>query len=156
MYPFQQPGIVEYSKLLATSFEHWVKRPLLQDADIDSPEFAEALYYAPFVLVSHGTEDDPIFRYVNHAAQLLWKTDFAAMTRMPSRLSARPDAQADRERLLKEAREKGFVNNYHGVRVTSDGQLFEISDTILWNVYDKSGMRHGQAAMFTDFMWMDR
>ena len=36
------------------------------------PEEAEALMDAPFVVLSHGTEDDPIFNYGNLAAQKLF------------------------------------------------------------------------------------
>lgn len=156
MHPYLQPDVIQYSKLLINSFKHWTKSPLIETASGDDEELAEQLYYAPFILVSHGTEDDPIFRYVNHAAQLLWKSDWDSMTRMPSRLTAKPDAQEDRERLLKEARENGFVRNYRGTRVTADGKLFAIKDTILWNVVDESGKRHGQAAMFTNFEWLER
>ncbi len=154
MQPYQCTGIIQYSRLLANSFEHWTKTPLLQCTANDEAEFSKQLYHAQFMLVSHGTEADPIFRYANLAAQQLWGMNWDAFTHLPSRLSAKPDAQEDRERLLQEAKENGFVKNYSGVRVTSQGKLFFISDTILWNVVDESGMRHGQAAMFRDVNWI--
>ena len=154
MQPYQRTDIIQYSRLLANSFANWTKTPLVQCTANDEAEFSKQLYQAPFILVSHGTEADPVFRYANLAAQQLFGMDWQVFTKLPSRLSAKPDAQEDRERLLVQAREHGFVNNYSGVRVTSKGKLFFISDTILWNVVDESGMRHGQAAMFTNVKWI--
>lgn len=152
---YQRADIIAYSLLLMQSFERYAKQPLLANASDHSGELSKQLYHAPFVLVSHDTQDDPVFRYANQMAQELWRMDWQTITRMPSRLTARPDAQADRERLLCEARENGCVKNYSGVRVTSDGKLFFISETILWNVEDESGKRYGQAAMFTQWKWID-
>jgi hypothetical protein len=90
---YQQPHIIEYSQRLAASFKHWTGRDLAS-----SPE---ALYHAPFVVVSHGTQPDPVFCYANLAAQKLWEMDWDTFTCLPSRLSAEPDAQSERASRLR-------------------------------------------------------
>jgi len=113
-----------------------------------------ALYHAPFALVSHGTEPDPIFRYANLTAQKLWGIGRDEFMCMPSRLTAEPVATEERQRLLDEATRKGYVDNYQGVRITKEGKRFLIKDTILWNVVDADGIKHGQAAMIKSWEWL--
>jgi hypothetical protein len=96
-----------------------------------------------------GVQADPVFRYANRAALDLWGMDWATFTALPSRLSAEaePDIQGDRQRLLQKALEQGYVNDYSGIRISANGHRFRISQTVLWNVLDQSGQRHGQAAL---------
>jgi hypothetical protein len=113
------------------------------------PSDAEQLFAYPLPLVSHGTQTDPIFRYGNRAALDLWGMDWAKFTTLPSRLSAEaePGIQGDRQALLQKALQQGFVNDYSGIRISATGQRFRIADTVLWNVVDRDGQRHGQAAL---------
>jgi hypothetical protein len=143
------PHVAEFSTLLASSFLHWTGTPLTNEVDVPY-----ALYNAPFALVAHGTEPDPVFCYANLAAQKLWNMDWRAFTRLPSRLSAEPAVAAERERLLKQAAEMGFVDQYQGVRITSDGKRFRIHNTVLWNVVDSMGTMHGQAAVIREWEWL--
>lgn len=53
-------------------------------------KLADALYRAPFVVLSHGTEPDPLFNDANLTAQRLSEMTWAQITAMPSRLSAEP------------------------------------------------------------------
>lgn len=55
---------------------------------------------------------------------------------LPSRLSAEPLHQADRERLLKEVAEKGFISDYVGVRIIGTGKRFRITKATVWNILD--------------------
>jgi len=156
--PFELPHIIEYSSVLARSFSHLLKRDLIKEIDLTtvSPEvLARKLYYAPFVLVSHGTQADPVFRYANLAAQKLFGYSWDEFISTPSRLSAEPMEREERQKLLDRAARDGYVDDYHGVRVTKDGKRFEIRDTILWNVTDEAGKLHGQAAMFSpEVRWL--
>ncbi len=119
-------------------------------------ELAEALFHIPQAVVSHGTEADPIFRYANRAALDLWEMDWQAFTRLPSRLSAEPATaiQSDRADLLRAALQKGWIDTYSGVRISSTGRRFEIHDTVLWNVVDADGVRHGQAAFIRNWAYL--
>jgi len=110
------------------------------------------LYDAPAVLLMHGTEDDPVFCYANRTAQALWGYDWDEFITLPSRRSAEPMAQAERERLLAQARDRGFIDDYQGIRIAKNGRRFQIDGVVLWNVV-VGGVRHGQAAVFRH--WTD-
>lgn len=124
-----------------------------------SANLASDLYHAPFVLLSHGIQPEPVFCYANLAAQRLWNMDWEKFITLPSRLSAEADARQERERLLAAAAKQGFVDDYRGIRITSDGRRFRINNCILWNVmdtvHDKIGStKIGQAATFSDWEWL--
>lgn len=146
--PFRHPDTAEHSLCIADSFRYWKSCELLHSF---SPE---ALYHAPFVVVSHGVEPDPVFRYANLAAQALWGMNWAQFTALPSRLSAEADAQDERERLLRRAAAHGFVDDYAGVRVTAAGRRFRIRGCVLWNVLNKTHDKIGQAASFSSWEWL--
>jgi len=146
--PWQRAEIIEHSRLLNDSFRHWTGRPLLEARSGDGAS-ARALYQAPFVLVSHGTESDPLFNYANHSAQKLWALGWDAFVGLPSRRSAETDAQADRSTALGSALSKGWVEGYSGIRITADGRRFRIDGGVIWNLLDADGGMRGQAATFS-------
>ncbi|MEH1818373.1 MAG: MEKHLA domain-containing protein [Nostoc sp.] len=152
-FPWQQEAIILHSQYLINSFQHWTRNCLL-DANTSEFETAEALFEAPFVLVSHGTEPDPIFNYGNRKALELWELSWEEFTRMPSRKSAEEVVQEERDRLLSEAATKGFINNYSGIRTSSTGKRFYIEDTILWNILDEQNQHCGQAAFFSNWKFI--
>ncbi|GEO04541.1 MEKHLA domain-containing protein [Adhaeribacter aerolatus] len=139
--------IIRHSKLLYDSFAAVTGGTLLE-GNFNPEELAGQLYAAPFVLLSHGTQPDPIFNYANQTAQRLWEMDWPQFTQLPSRLSAEPVAVAEREAMLAKAKQKGYISDYNGVRISSTGQRFIIKDAILWNIYDNTGTYQGQAATF--------
>ncbi|MGV3587537.1 MAG: MEKHLA domain-containing protein [Adhaeribacter sp.] len=145
--------IIQHSKLLADSFASVTGKSLLP-GEYSPEELAEKLYHAPFVLLSHGTQPDPIFNYANQTAQHLWEMDWPQFTQLPSRLSAEPVAVAEREAMLAEAKRKGYISDYNGVRISSTGKRFIIKDAILWNIYDNAGTYQGQAATFKDWQFL--
>lgn len=147
--PFARQEVITHSARMAQSFRHFTGHPLIESADL-----AHALYHAPFALVSHNAAPDPVFIYANLAAQTLWNLPWEEFVGMPSRLSAEPIAQAERETLLQRALAHGFVPDYRGVRIAQGGRRFEISDTVLWNVRDESGERIGQAARIGEWQWL--
>jgi MEKHLA domain len=146
-FPWQQEAIILQSQYLISSFQHWTGNSLL-DANASPLETAQVLFEAPFVLVSHGTESDPIFNYGNRKALELWELSWEEFTRMPSRRSAEELVQEERDRLLTEAATKGF-SYFSGVRISSTGKRFEIQDGILWNLLDEQNKLSGQAAVYS-------
>ena len=146
LFPWQQQAIISHSQRLLHSFQHWTGRYLL-DVNGSSVEIAQALFEAPFVLVSHGIQPDPIFNYGNRRALELWEFSWEDFTQMPSRKCVEPVTQEERDRLLAEAATKGF-SYFSGIRITSTGQRFHIEDGILWNVLDEQ-RRCGQAAVYS-------
>ena len=147
--PFERTEIIEYSNLMSQSYKYFTGSNL-----IDSLDVARDLYYAPFALVSHGIQSDPILRYGNLKAQQLWAMSWDELVEMPSRLTAEIEVIQERQRLLDQANRQGYVDNYRGVRISKDGRSFIIDKTILWNVVDSEGIKHGQAAVIHQWQWL--
>ncbi len=114
---------------------------------------ARAVFEAPFVLLSHGVEPEPLFNYANLAALTLFELSWAQCVQTPSRESAEAAGQDARERFMQSVRERGFVDDYSGVRIASSGRRFRIEGATVWNVIDAAGRYHGQAATFA--RWRD-
>jgi hypothetical protein len=133
--------------LIADSFHRLTGQQLLIRPEGIS--CAEALWAAPHVIVAHGTEADPVFFYGNHRALELFDMSFETFTRLPSRLSAEPVAQAERAALLARVTRDGFIADYAGVRIAANGARFRIEQAVVWNLIDSQGVLHGQAATFS-------
>lgn len=149
--------VESYNALMALSFHHFTGEDIVPDArNLGATDLAQAMFGAPVAIVSHGTEAEPIFRYANAAALDLWQMDWDAFTRLPSRHSAEPKSgiQTDRDRSLKAVLENGCVDGYSAIRICSQGRRFEIRNTLLWNVVDQDGVRHGQAAFIRDWRYV--
>ena len=61
----------------------------------------------------------------------------------------------EREAMLRQAREKGYIDDYRGIRVTTTGRRFEIQKAIVWGLKDETGNPAGQAATFSEWTWVD-
>jgi hypothetical protein len=109
----------------------------------------QAVWEAPFVVVSHSTEPDPIFNFGNQAALALFELDWERFTRLPSRKSAEPLERAARQDLLDRVSQNGFIDDYEGVRISATGKRFMVREAIVWNVYDPAETYWGQAATFS-------
>lgn len=141
-------------QLLLDSFARLLGRELISRQGSAEVQ-AERLFQAPFVVVSHGTEADPILNYGNAAALALWEMDLATLTRTPSRLTAEPVHRDERARLLERTRRDGFVDDYAGIRISSTGRRFRIELAIVWNLVDAAGIHRGQAATFDRWTPLD-
>ncbi len=151
-HPWLQEELLQHVLLLIYSFHHWTGKPLMPIADRQSPlEIANSLFNANFVVVSHGTEADPILNYGNQKALDLWKMDWDTLTTTPSRYTAEPMERSEREQLLAQAKSQGYISNYRGIRIASNGDRFYIDQAIIWNVVDKEGKLWGQAATFANW-----
>ncbi|SRR5579884_2561666 len=139
--------LIEQTERCLRSFTHWTGRDLFGPADSLSRR-AERLFHAPFVLISHGTEPDPILNYGNETALALWEMPWDEFIRTPSRLTAEPLRREERARLLEEVTRNGFIDNYEGVRISRTGRRFFIEQALVWNLLDEAGRYCGQAATF--------
>ncbi len=137
---------LQHAQRLIASFQRWTGKALV--------ETPEALFEAAFVVVSHGTEPDPIFNYGNHQALTLWEMDWKTFTQTPSRKSAEFMSQAERSRLLAQAKIQGYISDYRGIRISSTGKRFWIDDVILWTVLDELNQPCGQAATFSSWTFV--
>ena len=139
--------LITHAHLLSRSYLRLTGRHLI-DAALPPVEAARALWEAPFVVVSHDTQADPVFTYGNAAALKLFEMTWEEFTQLPSRLSAEPPNQDERARLLAEVTARGFIDDYSGVRTAKSGHRFVIEQATVWNLVDEEGGRCGQAATF--------
>lgn len=135
------------------SHRHWTGRDLVERTGSRSLD-SQTLFNATIVVVSHGTEADPILNYGNRTALELWEVTWEQLLAMPSRMTAEPGDRAERERMLEAARKHGYHEGYRGVRVTSSGRRFLVENALVWTVLDPVGNRAGQAATFATWQWL--
>jgi hypothetical protein len=150
------PYSIEHVTCLLTSHLQLTSQPLLErlPGEADAA-LAARLYAAPFVVLAHGTEPDPLFSYANIAAQRLFERDWDEFVGLPSRLSAEAPARSERDRLLARVTAHGFIDDYSGVRVSRSGRRFRILSATVWNVSDVAHHQLGQAAAFSDWEAVD-
>jgi hypothetical protein len=153
-YPWQEAWVEQHSALLCESFYHWTGQPLLPEMG-ELTSFGAALFHSPRVVLSHDTQADPQFNYANQRALDLWETTWDQLIGLPSRLSAEPEVQPERQHFLHQVHQQGWAKDYQGIRITRQGRKFLIRNAILWNVVDAMGNLHGQAATFTQWDWLD-
>ncbi len=147
-----QPDIILWSQLLIESYQQLLGNPLITSEGNSLLE-AQRLFLAPFAVVSHGTENDPIFNYGNQKALELWEVSWDVLTKLPSRLSTETVHQSDREQMLQKVTTEGFVDNYEGIRISSSGKRFLIKKAVIWNLYQE-GLYCGQAATFAEWHFL--
>jgi hypothetical protein len=150
---WQQSAVIAQTQLIARSLNHWTGRALLPGL-FNPLGLAKNVFEAPFVLVSHGTETDPVLNYGNAAALALWEMSWAELTRTPSRLTAEAPNREERARLLAAVTANGFIDDYSGIRISKTGRRFRIAQATVWNLLDERGVYSGQAAMFSHWEFL--
>ena len=141
------PFYHQHAELLCDSYQRLFKKPLLitSTTSANNP-LIQSLYNAPFALLSHGLEDEPIFNFGNAAALKLFEYSWDEFIQLPSRLSAKTVDQSERQRLLDTVSQQGYIDNYTGIRIAASGREFLIENAVVWNVVDNNGHYSGQAA----------
>ena len=153
MSPAEKTPDVRRVAQLLDSYEHWLNRPLISRSTPEAD--ARCLDAAPFVVVAHGTQADPLLDYGNQAALRLWEMPADRFLGTPSRLTAEPVHRAERARLLERTSRNGYIDDYSGIRITASGRRFRIHRAVVWNVIDADGRPAGQAATFSEWTWLD-
>jgi hypothetical protein len=151
--PWRDHNWIAHTQIMLDSFRHYVGRELIPRTG-QLGDDARAVFETLSVVVSHGTQVDPILNYGNQMALTLWEMDIPTLTSMPSRLTAEPMHRDERAQLMTRAARDGFVDDYRGIRITSSGKRFLIERAIIWNLIDGDGQRVGQAATFSDWKWL--
>lgn len=144
---WQTESVIAHTACLARSYRRFTGRDLLPGL-FNPLGLARNIFEAPFVVVSHGTETDPILNYGNRAALALWEMSWEELTRTPSQLTAEAPNREERARLLAEVTARGFIDDYSGVRISKNGRRFRIHRATVWNLITQTGEPCGQAAMF--------
>ena len=150
---WQNESVVAQTQSIARSLKHFTGRDLLPE-NFSPGEFTEKVFRAPFVLVAHGTEADPILNYGNASVLALWEMSWAELTRTPSRLTAEAPNREERARLLEMVKTLGFIDDYSGIRISKTGRRFKISRATVWNLLSQNGLPCGQAAMFSQWEFL--
>lgn len=144
-----------YSSAFADILECSYKERLgtrLVPASVNVVSTAHWLYEdAPFCLLVHNSARDPRFVYCNRAAQACFEYSWDEMTRLPSRLSAEPVKQAERQELLDLVHSSGYATGYRGLRIAKSGRRFWIENVTMWQLLDDIGTVCGQAAVYSDW-----
>jgi MEKHLA domain len=147
--------IICWTQILLNSYRQLLSSELLVGAALlPAEQQAQLIYLAPFVVVSHGTQADPVLNYGNQIALELWEMDWIQLTQTPSRLTAEPVNRSERQVMMAQAQQQGFIDNYRGVRISSSGRRFEIDRAIVWNLTDPQGQLCGQAATFANWQYL--
>lgn len=136
----------DHAALMMASYKRLLGRPLAENA--------KALYHCDAVVLSHDGAADPVLTYGNLAGQQLWEMGWEQLTALPSRLTAEPAHQAQRDAMFDEMRRKGFIENYNGVRISASGRRFEIRNAVIWPLVDAAGVKKGEAATFTEWPYL--
>ncbi len=136
-----------HGELLCSTY-HKITTKQLVEANVTGESRIIDLYNAPFAIVSHGIEADPIFNFGNKVALELFALEWPEFVALPSRQSAEVMEREERTKLLNEVSKNGFINDYSGIRIASTGKRFLINQALVWNLVNEQGSYCGQAAMF--------
>jgi hypothetical protein len=156
LFPEPSPAnfyLADHVSLLCNSYAHYLGKMLIEPIT-DRFEIAQAIYEAPFVVVSHNSSSDPIFTYGNQAALRLFEMTWQEFTALPSRLSAEPPNREERSRLLETVTAQGFASHYTGIRIAKSGRRFRIEDVTVWNLRDATNTYCGQAAVYSQWTYL--
>ena len=97
-----------FYQLLADSYARLLGHPLVPQA-MSAVEATEWLYErAPFGVLAHNTDPDPVFIYGNKAAQRRFEYSWDEITRLPSRLSAEAPNREERQQFLARVQRLGY------------------------------------------------
>ncbi|MBO9703601.1 MAG: MEKHLA domain-containing protein [Sporocytophaga sp.] len=147
---WMNPDTVKHCKLIAKNYKFWTGKELFEEK-LHESELSEKMYNAPFVILSHGTQADPIYNYVNLKAQELWEYTWDEMIKLPSRRSAGTNETAQRLELIKEGQEKGITFTEKALRESCSGKKFYIKNVVLFNLLGEGGEYEGQCAIYNDW-----
>lgn len=148
-----RPWVIQWTQDVLDSYLRLVKTELISRKETPEQQ-AEHLFKSPFIVASHGLQDDPILIYGNQAALELWEMDWEQFTQTPSRLTAEPMNREERARMLEQAKIQGYISDYRGVRISSTGKRFLVERATVWTIQKPDGTPLGQAATFSNFTFL--
>ena len=153
-HPWLDPDWQRQIQRLLNSHARWVGTELI-DRSGTAEEQAHRLFDAHFVVVSHGTQADPILNSANAIALELWELPLERFLQTPSRLTAEPMHRDERARMLEATSRQGYIDDYQGIRISSTGRRFHLPRATVWNILGEHGHLAGQAATFSQWVFLD-
>eukprot|EP00803_Ostreobium_quekettii_P003175 evm.model.scf_1105.2 EVM.evm.TU.scf_1105.2 scf_1105:11459-16932(+) len=155
--PWKSTDSIMLLLLLVESYKRVVGEALMEDADISN--IADDIWNAPFAILTHDRfVNDPVrFTYANKAALALFEAEWDELVGMVSTKAAAEEevTQKQRNDLLQEAEEKGFVRGTDAPRVSLKGTKFSLQDFTLFNIESPAGKKMGQAVVFDKWVYED-
>ncbi len=136
----------DQAERLLSSFQRLTGKSLIPEG-ITGTERWKALYDLLHPVLSHNAEADPKLNYSNAAGMERFEINWEELIETPSRYTAEPQIQEERDRLLKAVTENGFIDDYQGVRISAKGNRFFVEKAIVWNIVDEEGTYWGQGAV---------
>ncbi len=153
--PFQvDTTLYQHLERLIQSYEKWTGLKWDVKGEKRTQEWVRSIFDSPKAILSHNIKEDPIFNFGNRTALELFEVSFKDLIAMPSRLSAEPMLQEERDHLIHTVRENGYTDSYQGVRISSSGQRFHIPQAYVWNIVDENNQYLGQAACFDKWTFL--
>jgi MEKHLA domain len=143
----------DFFELLAGSYARLLGAPLVPLEYNDGNSMLWLYEQASFCVLAHNTDPDPIFIYGNRTAQKCFEYTWEELTSLRSRLSAEEPNREERQRLLELVQRQGFATGYRGLRIAKSGRRFWIENVTVWQLLDRAGTLHGQAAAYRQ--WQD-
>lgn len=138
--------LADHVASLLESFQELTGKDLIEPSS-DLVETARRIFEAPFFVASHNGATDPVLTYGNQCALNLFEMEWEDFVKTPSRITAEAPNREERQRLLTAVSEKGFIDDYSGVRISAKGKRFQIRKATVWNV----AATNGQAATFAEW-----
>jgi hypothetical protein len=151
---WQQEEIINWTQILLDSYKQLLAKELIIRKG-SKIEQAKQLFFAPFVVISHGIEADPIYNYGNKSGLILWERSWEELRKTPSRTSAEPLLREERQQLLTETKNQEYVINRQAIRISKTGKKYQINDITIWNLYNQKNKYCGQAATFSDWILLN-
>ncbi len=145
--------VIEWTQDVLDSYACLIETELISREGTPQ-EQAKRLFNSPFVVASHGLQEDPILNYGNQTALDLWEMDWEQFTQTPSRLTAEPVNREERARMLDQAKIQGYISDYRGVRISRTGKRFLVERATVWNIKKPDGTPLGQAATFSNWTFL--
>eukprot|EP00271_Cylindrocystis_brebissonii_P002248 TRINITY_DN12699_c0_g1_i1.p1 TRINITY_DN12699_c0_g1~~TRINITY_DN12699_c0_g1_i1.p1 ORF type:complete len:256 (-),score=42.92 TRINITY_DN12699_c0_g1_i1:548-1315(-) len=144
--PYLSGEVIMHSLAVIDSYFRATGKPIFPSS-VEISVAAKALWELPRVVVTQGTEEDPLYNYGNKAALDLFEMDWPTFTSSVARKWAPEEEQTAHSELVKSA-VQGVQDIGGLVRVTSSGQTFKISQGAWWALTTLDGEPFGQGAVF--------
>lgn len=145
--------VIRQTQIILRSYKHCTGKELWPE-NTDAEKTAREVFAAPFILLSSDAQEDPYLNYGNQKGLELWEMDWKDLLKTRGRETAEAVEREERERFLEKVRAQGYVDDYRGVRVSKNGQRFQISQATVWNLRDEKGQFCGQAASFKEWRYL--
>ena len=150
-YPNEENAFAaQHVQLLLKSLRLFTGRDLV-DAKASPEDTARRIFHAPFVVLSHNADPDPVLSYGNLAGLDLFEMTWEELVVTPSRYTAEAVERQERTQLLDRVTSNGLIDDYTGIRISKQGRRFRIENATVWNLRDDKGTHKGQAVVF--FLW---